>query len=185
MNNREEIENELKSSGSSLAGRYQEINIDVPDNYFEDLEKQVLAEFAICSKQARESYSVPDGYFENLASNVLIKSNATQKESNVFHIGMLIKRPAFRAIAASFILVLSAIILFELKKEAPVTSPEITLEESMYFIEDNMDDIDLEDLIITGALEEEDLTVVEHDESSLEVIGASYLEFPEMYTENN
>jgi hypothetical protein len=185
MRNREEIEIELKTLGSSLAGRYQETINDIPENYFEDLEKQVLAEFAIHRKLARESHTVPDGYFENLASNVLIKGNATQKESNVLHIGMLIKRPAFRAIAASFTLILSAIILFEFKKEVSVISPEISLEESMYYIEDNMDDIDLEELVFSGVLEEEDLTVVEHDESALDVIGASYLEFPEIYTENN
>jgi hypothetical protein len=185
MRNREEIEIELKTLGSSLTGRYQETTNDIPDKYFEDLEKQVLAEFAIHRKLARESHTVPDGYFENLASNVLIKGNATQKESIVFHIGMLIKRPAFRAVAASFILVLTAVILFESKKELPVISPEIGFEESLHFIEANMDDIDLEDLVIAGAVEEEDLTVVEHDESNLEVIDASFLEFPDMYTENN
>lgn len=185
MDNREEIENELKSLGSSLAGQYQEITNDVPNSYFENLEKQVLAEFAIHRKQAQGSFAVPDGYFENLGSNLLLKGDAPQKKATVHNIRMLIKRPAFRAIAASFILVLSAIILFEIIKEKPVSSTEITLEESIYFIENNMEDIDLEDLLISGAVEEEDLTVVEHDESTLEVIEASFLEFPDIYTENN
>ena len=64
-------------------------------------------------------------------------------------------------------------------------SPEIGFEESLHFIEENMDDIDLEDLVTAGAVEEEDLTVVEHDESTLEVIDASFLEFPDIYSENN
>jgi hypothetical protein len=185
MNNREEIENELKSLGSSLAGQYQETTHDVPDSYFEHLEKQVIAEFTIHRKQSQESFTVPDGYFENLGSNLLLKGKASQKESTVFQIRTLIKRPAFRAIAASFILVLTAVILFESKKEVPVMSPEIGFEESLHFIEENMDDIDLEDLVTAGAVEEEDLTVVEHDESTLEVIDASFLEFPDIYSENN
>jgi hypothetical protein len=181
---REEIEIELKLMGSSLAGQSLKNVPGVPDDYFIQLEKQVLAEFMIQQTQSQEYFSLPDGYFEDLPDKLLDKYKTQKTGVYDFSLVELLKNSFFRGVAASMIIVLSVHFLLQIKQQ-PKVHLEVSLEASLEFIDHNLDDIELEELAAFGVLEEEDLSVVDHDENLIHILGESYMDFPDFYLESN
>lgn len=183
MNSREEIENELALLGSKLAGGRIQNSPAIPEDYFTKLEVQVMAEFIIHEKFRREQLPYPKGYLTELPDKILDNYFTTKSSPKEFSLRFLSINNVFRAAAAVTFIVLSVMLLTETSIRKTNVQPEFSLDESLYFIENHMEEFELEDLAVYGALEEEDLSIVDHDENLLNILGDSYMEFPDLYLE--
>ncbi len=102
---KEHIDNELLGK--------PEGGFTVPDNYFENLEKDVLR------KTTGNGFIVPEGYFESLHQDIL---NKTGKQPKI--IRLKVSRRIITGIAASLIL-LSGLYLL-INKTEPVQTPQFS-----------------------------------------------------------
>jgi len=69
MNKEENMEREMDDS--FLDKRFKENPFLVPDNYFDNLEEQILAVSKLPAQKTAESFKAPEGYFEDMNAKIL------------------------------------------------------------------------------------------------------------------
>jgi hypothetical protein len=124
MKRNPEIQAELKSLGSSLAGT-EPVNIfRVPDGYFDTVAYDVL--LAVSPVSEEKTGAVPAGYFDQLANNILNKIRSSEAEEPAFT-PHLPRTNVFRVPEGYFESLASDIVSsVKLEREAdPVLSPDL------------------------------------------------------------
>lgn len=159
MNNLEsyQIQQELAEIAPTLAALPKRNNQAVPENYFADVEDEIFSQLKL-SDLKRKQIQVPDRYFDDLEDKILhnVKDISPIK---TFHRPQWMKYAA----AASVVMVLSIFALNYLSSNTAPIQVADSLEASDYlqYIEQNVEDGDIEMLIENGLIEESDLTVVD------------------------
>jgi hypothetical protein len=82
MNKEDNMEREMDDS--FLDKRFKENPFLVPDNYFHNLEEQILAISKLHAKETAESFKTPEGYFEDMNARILsqIAISGTSTQNN-------------------------------------------------------------------------------------------------------
>jgi len=76
MNKEENMEREMDDS--FLDKKFKENSFLVPDNYFNNLEEQILAIAKLSSTETAENFKVPKGYFEDMNAKILSQINVNK-----------------------------------------------------------------------------------------------------------
>ncbi|MFZ1705194.1 MAG: hypothetical protein WAT79_12680 [Saprospiraceae bacterium] len=158
-----DIQQELERI-SPLVGKklIERPNYEVPDGYFDQLEEILMSQFTISEVTKEPNFDVTESYFSSNETKWMPASK------NV------VKRNVVWMVAASISILLLAISFLKW----PSSEIEITDEMAWMYIEENIYQIDTEDLIQYGLIDEDGLESFESDEidSSEQIETSSLLE---------
>ena len=197
MENRTDIQNELKQLSPLLAERRKENLFSVPENYFSSMEERVMEKIYTDSVSAelqnsglkglekQEVFNVPYGYFERLPNEILSKTSrkptvtvmesVTEYFQNSFRLSHLL--------AASPVLAVMILAIVVLTKPADVTDTTATVtqvsnEEISNYLSDNISSLDESSIVaqldentigkLSSGIEQENSA---NDESLIDVTG--------------
>lgn len=164
-----QIQQELAEIAPTLAALPKRNHHVVPENYFDDVEEVIFSQLKL-SDLKRKKVSVPDQYFEGLEDKILgtVNNNAKVKT-------FTIQRWVRYAAAASVVVVLSAVAFkyFSINTAPNQMADSLEVNDYLQYLQQNVEDGDIEMMIDNGLVEESDLTVVEipSDESKIEEAG--------------
>ncbi len=155
------INEEIAALSPLLSKISKEIIADVPKGYFEDTEEQMNSQIAIILADDKKMPNFPDGYFESLEEKILNRIQ-TERISQPRKLIAIISSQWMK-VAASLILILSAIFVFNREELPDVQTISITNDwdeqEAWDYLIENSDDISLILLIDEGLVEASDLIV--------------------------
>jgi len=134
----QEIRDEIKEIAPTLSNIEKSNPYGLPMNYFEGLPNQ------ISSKLTTNPYKVSDKYFEQLADNIQ-ESIKNQKEDSKPKIRLL---KIVSGIAASILLIGAMYFLYP--QEPAEVSNGLAVAESELFLEENIHELDIEELMELG-----------------------------------
>jgi len=168
-NNTFEVNQELKELAPTLANLPKNIKPSIPEGYFQLLENQVMSQIYISKNTETDKFHVPDAYFENFESNIekMIYDKQAKTSSSV-KIVLLSNLKWIRNVAAVLVLIAAVGMIFN-EKYAENTSINITSDNSngyLEYIEDNIDEYDINTLIDYGLIEESDITLITYANDS-------------------
>lgn len=81
MDKSTEILNELKEISPLLAAMERENVLQVPDDYFTELDKRIFTTVYLHQDEKNKDQQVPEGYFEGLSSKILSRLKNAETES--------------------------------------------------------------------------------------------------------
>lgn len=156
-----DIREELESLAPNLARLPKTNRKSVPEGYFEDVEDQIVRQLNFLHLDQRKP-SIPSGYMDSLEDRIV---SLVQDEQKVIP---LYKKPVVKYLAAaSIVLVLAFIGINRWSDNNATTSlspiASNSTEDAMYYLylQDNIEDGDIELLIENGLVEESDLSVAD------------------------
>lgn len=126
---------------------------DVPAGYFEKAEKEILAQARIHSYEGSKP-GLPDGYFAGMEDRFMAsaENKKTKRRSMVIFL--------FQAAAAVFVVVLTSIIVFRNSGASGTDLKEdVAQEEYFNYLQENIDEVDIETLAEYDLVDESDLAV--------------------------
>lgn len=151
MNNLENINEELKKVAPGLLNQKMELGHHTPEGYF-DLLPEILL---VRKEQDVAELGVMPGYFEKMQDEVINQIKPpTSRMSRII--------PLIRTLSvAASVIVLFGVGYLMMNPATTVDAPlamEISTEEAMEFLGDNIADLDLNSLVESGMLEDDFLT---------------------------
>lgn len=131
---------------------------ELPANYFEDVEEEIMAQISI-DLSGNHNLGIPEGYFEKVEEEIIDTLNKSNYLSNFTY---LLKEKI--AMAASFsVLIVAVFCLYYFTKENVASSQEfvseMTDEESVEFLMIYTDEHDIYTFIEDGLIEEQELNI--------------------------
>lgn len=151
------IQKELAEIAPILATLPKRNNLVIPEHYFDDVENEILSQLKL-SDLKRSQLQIPDSYFEDLEDKILHKVNNSPMVNTVtMHRWM-------RYVAAALVVVIMSIFAFQyipLSTAPSQVADSIEVNDYLQYLQQNIEDGDIEMLIDSGLVEESDLTVVE------------------------
>ena len=165
-----EVSIELRDLAPNLARLPKNIIPVLPDGYFQKVEEQILSQILIAEIDDKSAVHVPDGYFEKLESdmeNMVNKSN-TDYSSGIKMVSLSNVKLIRYAAAAVMILFASVWVVFNMnltKDEMNNTAFESS-DGYFEYLEDNLDDYDINTLIDHGLVEESDITLITYTDET-------------------
>lgn len=154
-----DVKQELESMSPMLASipKAEKSNASVPDGYFDWLQDEIMAQ-AVIHGYDKSQLAVPKGYFDGLEGRILAAANETTPSktgrSRVVYL--------MWALAACSILVLAAVFVIRDRTTTETWSGDaITQAEYFDYLQENVEDADIEQLADYGLLEDSDLTIAE------------------------
>jgi len=166
-----EVNKELKDIAPILAELPKNSASEVPTGYFQLVEEQIMGQIFISENVHKSEMQVPEGYFEKLESDVInvVSKNNPNKSSEVKIVLFSNVKLLQYAAAAVLILFVSVWIEFNVNNTNAITE-DTTLETSdAYFeyLEDNMDEFDINSLVDHDLIEESDITLITYTEDAV------------------
>lgn len=165
-----EVHSEIKSLSGFLAD-IPKINIlYIPEGYMDEVEEQILSQIFLTQNDYADM-NVPAGYFENLESTFTYPDakiiNQAVGKGKIFNLA--ISRRLKYKVAAMILFftcclfVLNIYLHKDIIADTAYEDPELYLE----YLENNMDEFDIDFLADQGLIEESDISLVTYDEESL------------------
>jgi len=167
-----EVDKELKSISVFLADIPKNNILLIPEGYMDEVEEHILSQIFL-TQIDHADMNVPLGYFENLESTFTypeakILNHAVGKK-NIFNLSFarLIKYKVAAMILffTCCLFVLNIYLNKETITDTAYEDPELYLE----YLENNIDEFEIDFLADQGLIEESDISLVTYDEESLPV----------------
>ncbi|MBK9736241.1 MAG: hypothetical protein IPO92_15280 [Saprospiraceae bacterium] len=150
--NNNEIHAELEILAPTLAAMPKVMHYHVPEGYFEAVEDQILSQMALTEMDNHVGMDVPEGYFNRL-EDIVMEQVAIMSKSNDNLVSLQpVRKLAYLkyvAAAASITLVITMLFFFNNKdlNIDTATSDNVTHDEYITYIQQNMDEFDINQLI--------------------------------------
>ncbi len=143
----------------------QELHTDVPQDYFNEVEDLIVRQMSLAQHDKTEQWQTPKGYFDQLENSILetikpVWPNKTKPGKIVPFYRFRLKYLA--AAAASVVFISACWWLFSLYVHQNGVEDMALENNDMYlqYVEDHIDDIDINMLIDADLIQEEDVTLV-------------------------
>jgi hypothetical protein len=163
-NNNTDIMQELKILAPNLAKISKRHHQTVPDGYFIVVEEEIMRQINILCSVDNINKDVPKDYFNSLEDRIIYKIGVSESkkpiDSQLIQSGLYIK---FRyALAAILVFALAMVTLYNIQVHTNYNADMAVSDQEAYFnyLQKNVDDIDLNDLIEQDLLTEQDLTFI-------------------------
>lgn len=143
-----------------MSNNNKHTGFEVPDNYFSELEEQLMSQLKEHQIPKDTGFKIPEGYFEDLEDTILLQNITSKNQSNV--ISFVPKKMFWYAasIAACFIVFISI-------KNASSNSTnfnELEIASITAYIEE--ENVPLETLNLASFINEEDFKSYENEEAT-------------------
>lgn len=176
--NTENMIEELLELAPTLASLHKKSNLSVPQNYFEDVEEQIISQLNLMKFD--NTPQVPQGYLDQLESDVVNWALKHEKKqvSTIKSFNFSRFNKWMYAAAAIFTLAICAVAAFNIQIKKSVTTEFANIEQEQYFdyIQNNIDDFDINSLIENDLIEESDLSLIVYEDESLEAESDLFME---------
>ncbi len=169
-----EVNEELKELAPILSELPKINGAEVPEGYFQRVEQQILSQIFISGSVDTSELQIPDGYFERLESDVIdIFHQNDEKYSAKGKMVWLSKLKFLQYAAAAVVILFASVWLLFNMNNHDVISEDTAMESSdAYFeyLEDNIDEFDINILMEHDLIEESDITLITYTED-VETVG--------------
>lgn len=158
------IRQELESLAPNLAKvkRYQ--RIDIPDEYFDSAEEQIMSQIYIMT-QEQVKVNVPSDYFETLDDNIMAGINS--EKPKVVPLRSMCKYRYVAAAAIVFVLFFIGYKVSPLVESGSDRLPmmsQIADSEYYQYLHQNIDEVDMNMLIEHNLVDESDLAILSYND---------------------
>jgi hypothetical protein len=159
-----EVNTELRDLAPHLAKLPKKNTSVLPNGYFQEVEEQIMRQILIAEIDDKSPAQAPDGYFEKLESDLdgmVNKSNANNSSGIKMLLLSNLKLIRYAA-AAVMILFVSVWVVFNMNSTNDEIN-NIAMDNSdgyLEYLEDNLDDYDINTLVDHGLVEESDITLI-------------------------
>lgn len=176
--NTENIIKELNDLAPSLVKLPKISTLSVPENYFENVEEQILSQLNLISYEGTKQ--VPSGYLEHVESDLAtwLTLNDRKKVKEPILVSFLKYKKWLYSAAAIFTFATCALIVFNVQKEN-YPALEITQNDQdqyLHYVQENIDDFDINVLIENDLVEESDISLVAFETESPEYEPVLFME---------
>lgn len=169
------VKDELNQISPLISGINKGSQLEVPRDYFEIVEDQILSQISLPAPKVTLT-AAPEGYLENLEGEIMKKvghSDNSKKHNSNNSVLRLIFGAAIAACLGVFLI--SRLSFGDVNNNS---NAEVSYE-SIDFLEafpHDVDDINIDQLIDSGVIEEDDLSFVIGDETEIEIPEESFFE---------
>lgn len=157
-----EVTNELKKLSSLVASLPKEPVGNVPDDYFDKVESDIISQLYVSENLENEPKEVPAGYFDQVEDSILRKLNNDTTKTITLNAESKHKMTWWYGVAASLVFIIAAIFIVQSgTNDDNQDFLSYEFEEAQWdYLLQNIDDIDLELLIDYDLVEESDFSVI-------------------------
>jgi hypothetical protein len=167
-----EVYKELKDLAPILAELPKKSVAEVPEGYFQRVEQQIMSQIFISESTDTPKLQVPDGYFERLESDVM--QVISQNDPKMSSKGKTVWLPTVKflqyAAAAVVILFASVWVVFNINNNEVIsedTALELETSDAYFeYLEDNIDEFDINILLEYDLIEESDIALITYTEDA-------------------
>ncbi|MGB4960505.1 MAG: hypothetical protein WBO36_13580 [Saprospiraceae bacterium] len=171
MNHTNDVYDELKGVAPILSTLSKENHLEVPNQYFEEVEEKILSQMRIYSP---EHAVLPDGYMDVVETKVLQKlENSTNIHQEKQESAKIFALKWWKSVAAAVILITTgSIVMNQLSVTNDKTLAAEMIDQDIYikYLELHPEDFDINMMIDQGLIEESDVSIVNYDEQILELL---------------
>ena len=169
-----EVNKELKELAPILSELPKKNGAEVPEGYFQRVEQQILSQIFISGSVDTSELQVPCGYFDRLESDVIdVICQNDPKESSKGKMVWFSKLKFLQYAAAAFVILFASVWLLFNMNNHDVISEDTAMENTdvyLEYLEDNIDEFDINMLMEHDLIEESDITLITYTED-VETVG--------------